>query len=520
MPSPPALAHPFRAVLIVAIAVFMTSLDNLVVGVALPSIKTDLGGSLESLEWTVNAYTLAFAVFLLTGAALGDRFGRRRMFLIGLVLFTGSSAAAALAGSVDVLIAARALQGLGAAIITPLSLAILADAVPAERRGPAIGLWGAVSGLGVALGPAVGGLVVEGSHWSWIFWLNVPVGLLLVPIALRGLRESFGEGGRSTPIDRPGLVLSSVGLFGLTFGIVRSQALGWGSTTVVVSIAAGLAVLAAFLVSQRRTTAPMLPLRLFRSVPFSATNLLVFAMFFGMFGSIFLLGQFFQIAQGMGPLEAGLRTLPWTGMPVLVAPAAGILADRIGARPLLVVGMALQATGLLWLSGVVAVDASYGSLVVPFVLSGAGMGMVIAPVTGAVLAAAPVALAGKASGATNAIRETGGVFGVAILATVFAGSGSYVSPEAFADGLRAAVPVGGVVLAIGALVGLLAPGRTATAGSADAAGTASAAAGPADAGPPAAESSPATDAPAPYPAPRPGDAEPSVPSATPVLERT
>jgi len=463
MSSPPALAHPFRAVLIVAVAVFMTSLDNLVVGVALPSIKADLGGSLEALEWTVNAYTLAFAVFLLTGAALGDRFGRKRTFLVGLVLFTGSSAVAALSGSIEVLVGARAVQGLGAAIITPLSLAILADAVPADRRGPAIGLWGAVSGLGVALGPAVGGAVVEAGHWSWIFWLNVPVGLLLVPIALRGLRESHGEGGRSTPIDRPGLVLSSLGLFGLTFGIVRSQELGWGSTTVVVSIAAGLLVLAAFLASQRRTTAPMLPLRLFRSVPFSATNLLVFAMFFGMFGSIFLLGQFFQVAQGMGPLEAGLRTLPWTGMPVVAAPIAGILADRIGARPLLVTGMTLQAIGLLWLAAVLRVDVGYGALLVPFVLSGVGMGLVIAPVTGAVLAAAPVALAGKASGATNAIRETGGVFGVAILATVFASSGSYLSPEAFTDGLRAAIPVGGVVLAVGALIGLLTPGRRPTA---------------------------------------------------------
>lgn len=467
MPTPPALTNPFRAVLIVAVAVFMTSLDNLVVGVALPSVRDDLGGSLEALEWTVNAYTLSFAVFLLTGAALGDRFGRKRTFLAGLVLFTGASAVAAVSGSIELLIGARAVQGLGAAIITPLSLAILADAVPENRRGPAIGLWGAVSGLGVALGPAVGGAVVEGADWSWIFWLNVPVGLLLLPIAWRGLRESYGEGGRTTPIDRPGLVLSSLGLFGLTFGIVRSQQLGWDSATVVVSLALGVAILAAFLVSQRRAAAPMLPLRLFRSVPFSATNALIFAMFFGMFGTIFLLGQFFQVAQAMGPLEAGLRTLPWTGMPVLVAPVAGILADRIGARPLLVTGMALQAIGLLWIGAIMEVDVAYGSLVVPFVLAGAGMGLVIAPVTGAVLAAAPAALAGKASGATNAIRETGGVFGVAILATVFASSGSYVSPEAFTDGLRAAIPVGGAVLALGALVGLLTPGRRTPAAGSD-----------------------------------------------------
>lgn len=460
MPTPPPLAHPFRAVMIVAVAVFMTSLDNLVVGVALPSIKEHLGGSLESLEWTVNAYTLTFAVFLLTGAALGDRFGRKRMFLIGLGIFTVSSALAALSTSVDMLVAARALQGLGAAIVTPLSLAILADAVPAEKRGAAVGLWGGIGGLGVALGPAVGGAVVEGLHWSWIFWLNVPVGLILIPIAWRGLRESHGEGGATTPIDRGGLVLVSGGLFGLTFGIVRSQILGWGSATVIGSIAVGLALLVGFVVWERRQRAPMLPLSLFKSLPFSATNLLAFAMFFGMFGAIFLLSQFFQIAQGMGPLEAGLRTLPWTGMPVIVAPIAGIVSDRIGARPLLVTGMALQAIGLYWLSQISTPTTPYGEMIAPFLLAGVGMGLVFAPVTGAVLASAPTALAGKASGATNTIREAGGVFGVAILATVFSSSGSYVSPEAFTEGLQAAVPVGAAVLAAGALVGLFAPGRS------------------------------------------------------------
>ncbi|MGX6447199.1 DHA2 family efflux MFS transporter permease subunit, partial [Patulibacter sp. S7RM1-6] len=452
MPAPPPVAHPFRVVAIVAVAVFMTSLDNLVVGIALPTIRTDLGGSLAELEWTVNAYTLAFAVFLLTGAALGDRFGRRRTFLVGLVLFTAASVGCAVSGSVEALVAFRALQGLGAAIVTPLTLAILADAVPEDRRGPAVGLWGAVSGLGVALGPAVGGAIVEAGHWSWIFWLHVPVGLALVPLVLRHVRESYGEQGRETPLDRVGLVLSSSGLFGLTYGIVRSQEAGWGSAEVVVALAAGIAVLAAFVLWERRAVGPMLPLRLFRSVPFSATNLLLFAMFFGMFGAIFLLNQFFQVVQGMGPLEAGLRTLPWTGLPVVAAPIAGVLADRIGPRPLLVAGMALQAAGLLWLSRLLAVDVAYGALVPAFVVAGVGMGLVIAPVTGAVLAAAPTALAGKASGATTMIREVGGVFGVAVLATVFAGAGSYASPAAYTAGLEAAVPVGAAVLAVGALV--------------------------------------------------------------------
>ncbi|MDX8152943.1 DHA2 family efflux MFS transporter permease subunit [Patulibacter brassicae] len=461
MPAPP--AFPLRTVVIVALAVFMTALDNLVVGVALPSIQRDLGGSLESLEWTVNAYTLAFAVFLLTGAALGDRFGRRRMFLLGLGIFTGASAVAALAPSIELLVAARAIQGIGAAIVTPLTLTILADAVPAQRRGLAIGLWGGIGGLGVAVGPAVGGAVVEGLHWSWIFWLNVPIGLALLPIARRELRESFGPGGASTPLDRPGLLLVTGGLFGLTFGVIRSQVLGWGSTTVVASLAVGVLLLGAFLAWERRTPAPMLPLGLFRSVRFSATNGLSFAMFFGMFGSIFLLSQFFQIAQGYGPLEAGLRTLPWTGMPVLIAPIAGILSDRIGARPLLVTGMALQAVALFWISQVSSLTVPYGELVPPFVLAGVGMALVFAPVAGAVLASAPPELAGKASGATNAIRETGGVFGVAVLATIFASHGSHATPQGFTDGLLAALPVGAAVLAVGAVIGLLAPGRPAPA---------------------------------------------------------
>lgn len=449
-------AFPLRVVVIVALAVFMTSLDNLVVGVALPSIQSDLGGSLESLEWTVNGYTLAFAVFLLTGAALGDRFGRKRMFLVGLTIFTLSSALAALSTSIDVLVAARALQGLGAAIVTPLTLTILADAVPQEKRGLAIGIWGGIGGLGVAVGPAVGGAVVEGLHWAWIFWLNVPVGLILLPVAYRHLRESHGD---RSPIDRPGLLLATVGLFSVTFGIVRSQVLGWGSTTVVASLAVGVALLTGFVLWELRARAPMLPMKLFRSIPFAATNGLSFAMFFGMFGSIFLLSQFFQVAQQMGPLEAGLRTLPWTAMPVLVAPIAGILSDRIGARPLLVTGMALQSIALFWLSRVSTPTVPYGEMIAPFVLAGVGTALVFAPVAGAVLASVPAAMAGKASGTTNAIREAGGVFGVAILATIFSAHGGHGDPQAFTDGLVAALPVGAAMLAVGAVVGLLAPGR-------------------------------------------------------------
>lgn len=444
---------------IVSIALFMTALDNLVVGVALPSIRTDLGGSLESLEWTVNAYTLSFAVFLITGAALGDRFGRKRMFVIGVSLFTVTSALAALAPTIEALIAARALQGLGAAMVTPLTLTLLSEAVPTEKRGVALGVWAGVSGLGVALGPFVGGAVVEGIAWQWIFWLNVPVGLVLVPLAARMLTESFGP---AKTLDIPGVALAGFGLLGLTFGLVRGESLGWTSTTVVTSITVGILLLAAFLLWERRAAAPMLPLRFFKARGFSATNGVAFAMFFGTFGSIFLLSQYFQTAQGYSPFEAGLRTLPWTGMPMLVAPIAGLLSDRIGSRPLMVTGLALQATALGWLSTLLDPSTPYSEVVIPFVMAGTGMALVFAPSTNAILASVRPQEVGQASGATNAIREVGGVLGVAVLASVFAANGSYLSPAAFSAGVEAALPIGAVVLAIGALLALLVPGRAVT----------------------------------------------------------
>ena len=326
-----------------AVAIFMVSLDNLVVSNALTSIREDLGASLEALEWTVNAYTLAFAVFLLTGAALGDRLGRRRVFVAGLGIFTLASAAAALAPSTEALIAARAVQGLGAGIVAPLSLTLLSTATAPERRGLALGIWSGISGLGVALGPLVGGAVIEGISWQWIFWLNVPVGLVLAPLALRRLDESHGPARR---LDLRGLALASLGLLGVVFGVVRGNPAGWGSLEVVAPIAAGAALLVGFVLWELRAPAPMLPMRFFRSRAFAATNGVSLTMTFGIFGSIFLLAQFFQTVQGYSPLEAGLRTLPWTGMPMLVAPIAGVLSDRIGARPLLSAGLFLQAVAL------------------------------------------------------------------------------------------------------------------------------------------------------------------------------
>jgi EmrB/QacA subfamily drug resistance transporter len=441
---------------ITSVALFMVVLDNLVVSTALPVIRVDLGASIEQLEWTVNAYTLTFAVFLLTGAALGDRFGRRRMFATGITLFTLASAAAALAPSMGALIAARAVQGVGGALVMPLTLTLLSAAFPAERRGVALGIWGAVGGIAVASGPLVGGAVIEGISWQWIFWLNVPIGLILVPLAITLLRESHGP---DKALDLPGLALASVGLLGIVWGLVNGNADGWTSGGIVGSLVAGIVFVGAFVVWELRTAQPMLPMRFFRNRAFSAANGASLAMSFGMFGSIFLLTQFFQTAQGFSPLEAGLRVLPWTAMPMLVAPIAGAMSDKIGSRPILATGLALQALGLAWIAAVSTATVGYGSLVGPFILSGIGMGMFFAPMANVILGSVSALEEGKASGANNAVREVGGVFGVAVLASVFSRYGGYESAATFNDGLVIATWVGAIVVALGAAAALAIPSK-------------------------------------------------------------
>jgi EmrB/QacA subfamily drug resistance transporter len=438
---------------ITSIALFMVVLDNLVVSTALPVIRVDLGASLEQLEWTVNAYTLTFAVFLLTGAALGDRFGRKRLFMLGVALFTGASAAAALAPSADWLIAARSVQGIGGAIVTPLTLTILSAAVSRERRGAALGAWSGIAGLAVAMGPLIGGAVVDGISWQWIFWLNVPIGIILLPLATR-LTESHGP---DKALDLPGLALVSFGLLGIVWGLVNGNADGWSSPAIVGALVAGGVLLAGFVGWEFRAREPMLPMRFFRNRAFAAANGASLLMYFGMFGSIFLLTQFFQTAQGYSPLESGLRVLPWTAMPMVVAPIAGALSDRIGGRPFMALGLTLQAIGLGWIAAVSNATVGYESFVGPFILSGIGMGMFFAPVANVVLSAVRPEEEGKASGANNAIREVGGVLGVAVLASIFAHSGGYGTPVTFNDGLVPAIWVGGAVVAVGALIALAIP---------------------------------------------------------------
>jgi EmrB/QacA subfamily drug resistance transporter len=439
-----------------SLALVMVTLDNLVVTTALPVIRQDLHASLEGLEWTVNAYTLTFAVLLLTGAALGDRFGRRRMFAIGLGIFTLASAAAALAPSLGVLVAARAVQGAGGAIVTPLTLTILSAAVPAEKRGVALGAWGGVGGLAVALGPLVGGAVVSGLSWQWIFWINVPVGLVLIPLALRRLDETHGP---SNKLDVPGVGLASAGLLGIVWGLVRGNGQGWTSPEIVIALGGGATVLAAFVLWELRTATPMLPMRFFRNRAFAMTNLASLLMFFGMFGSIFLLAQFFQTVQGYSPFGSGLRILPWTAMPIFVAPIAGALSDRIGGRRIIATGLALQAVGLGWIAAVSTPTTPYVDLVAPFVISGIGMALFFAPVANVVLSSVKPQEEGQASGANNAIRELGGVFGVAVLASIFSQYGGYGTGGSFVDGLTPAIWVGAAVVGVGALAALLIPRR-------------------------------------------------------------
>ncbi|MEU8519801.1 MFS transporter [Streptomyces sp. NBC_01216] len=444
------------ALVITGAAGFMAALDNLVVTTALPSIREDLGGALDDLEWTVSAYTLTFAVLLMFGAALGDRFGRRRLFLVGLSVFTGASAAAALAPGIDALIAARAVQGVGAAIMMPLTLTLLTAAVPAARRGMAFGVWGAVNGLAVASGPLIGGSLTEHISWQWIFWVNVPLGLALLPLARLRLAESFGTGAR---LDAPGTLLASGGIFGLVYGLIRGPIDGWTSATVLTGLIAGVALLAGFVRHGVRARAPMLPMRLFRSRAFSGINAASLLMFLGMFGSIFLLSQYMQGVLGYSPTEAGLRMLPWTGMPMIVAPIAGYLSDKVGGRPVATTGLAFQALGLAWFATVVTTDAAYAVQLPALITSGVGMALYFAPAANLVMSSVLPSEQGIASGANNALREVGGALGVALMSSIFAAQGGYGSAQQFVDGLRPALWVGAGMIALGAVATLFIPGR-------------------------------------------------------------
>jgi MFS family permease len=321
----------------------------------------------------------------------------------------------------------------------------------------AIGVWSGISGIAVALGPLVGGAVVQAASWHWIFWINVPIGLTLVPLAGMRLSESHGP---SKDLDLGGLTLGSSGLFGIVFGLVRSQSLGWTSAQVLFSLIAGAALVIAFVLHERRTAAPMLPMSFFAKRGFAVTNVVSLAMYFGMFGSIFFLSQFLQNVLGNSPLQAGVKLLVWTGATMVVAPLAGFFSERYGSRLFMAGGLALQGIALGWLAALTSVHVAYTSLLGPFILGGAGMALVFAPAANAVLASVRTDQAGQASGATNAIRELGGVLGVSVLATVFTSHGGYGSPQEFVNGLTPALWIGAAVLGVGALIPVVLPFST------------------------------------------------------------
>jgi EmrB/QacA subfamily drug resistance transporter len=441
-------------VVLTALGSLMAALDTLVVATALSTIRVDLHASVEQLEWTVNAYNLSFAVLLMTGAALGDRYGRRNFYALGLGLFAAASAACALAPDASWLVGARAVQGAGAALLMPLGLALLSAAFPPERRGAAIGIFSAITGVSVASGPLIGGAVVEGVSWEWIFWLNVPIALVVIPLVLTRMEESLGP---DADLDIRGLALATGAAFGIVWGLVRGNPAGWSSPEVVASLAAGLLLAAAFVAWEARARAPMLPLSLFRSRAFSAGNAAIFFTFAALFASVFFYAQLLQLVLGYGPLDAGLRLIPWTATFITVAPLAGALADRIGERPLMVAGLSLQATGMAWLALIADPAMRYSELLGPFLVGGIGVSMAIPAAQNSVVGSAATAMLGKAAGANSMMRELGGVFGIAVVVAVFAGAGSYASPATFTDGFAPAIGVGALLALAGAAAALALP---------------------------------------------------------------
>jgi EmrB/QacA subfamily drug resistance transporter len=437
-------------------ASFIVILDVMVVTTALTAIRRNLGASLADLEWTVNAYTLSFAVLLMTAAAIGNRLGRRRVFAAGLALFAVSSAGCALAPDTAALVTARTVQGAGAAAIMPTALALLNGAFPPARRGWAIGIYGGVTALAAVAGPVLGGAITQGLGWQWIFWLNVPVTLAAVPLVLTRISEATGPGGA---VDLRGLVLVTVAALGLVWGLVRGDTAGWGSSEVIGALAGGAAATATFVAWERRAARPMLPARLFRSPAFPAGNAAIFMINASLTGVIFLMPQFQQVVAGQDPLGAGMRLLPWGIAPFLVGPRAGALADRAGERGLVVIGSLLQAAGVAWIAAVAGPRTGYLSLVVPMTIVGVGFALAIPAVTRSVTSTVPPADVGTASAAFTTMRQLGGALGVAVLGAAFAATGGYATPATFSRGFTAAFAVAAGLALAGAAAGIVLPGR-------------------------------------------------------------
>jgi EmrB/QacA subfamily drug resistance transporter len=443
---------------VASVASLMCALDTLVVSTALTTIRVDLGASAETLEWTVNAYNLALAVLLIPSASLGDRYGRRRMFAIGLGLFVVASAACALAPDATVLALARAVQGAGAALVTALGMALVAAAYPPERRGAAMGVLQGITGLAILTGPTLGGLVTSTLGWEWIFWLNVPIGLVLVPVVLRTAQEGHDEAAR--PLDRRGLVLITAAAVGILWALSRGNPVGWASPEVVLSLVVGLALLAVFVRRQRLVASPVVPPRLLRARGFVAGNLATVGLFASIFGGVFFYSQLLSVGLGFTPLQTGLGLIPWTSALFVVGPLAGRLADRVGARPLAVVGLVVAAAGTAWIALLAAPGLTYPALVAPFLVNSLGASLAMPALAAAVLAGVRPDDVGAASGVSSMVRELGGVLGLAVFVAVFAGRGSYAGPAAFLAGFGPAIGVCTAAVAAGAVASTFLPAVT------------------------------------------------------------
>lgn len=442
-----------------AISSLMVMLDVMVVTTALNTIRLKLNASIDQLEWTLNAFTLTFAVLLMTAAAVGDRFGRRRMLSSGLALFTLGSIGCALAPGIGLLIGARAVQGAAAAMIMPHAMALLSAAFPPDRRAKALGLYSSITGLALIGGPVFGGVVVQGLAWQWIFWLNVPIALVLMPLISSKIEESSGSGSN---LDFGGAALVSLGALGLVWGLVRANVAGWVSGEVVLSLACGAALLASFVAWELRMRQPMLPMGYFKSRAFSAANAAGFLMYGSIYGAVFFFAQYLQTTLHLSPLEAGLRLVPWTANLFIVAPIAGSLVNRVGERRLIVLGLIAQGTAFAVLAVLAHGGAPYRDMLVPLILAGTGAALAMPALQNAVLGSVPPSAIGTASGTLNTLRQLGGSFGVAVLAAVFTASGSFISPEAFSKGFVAALGAGAAMSLAAAIIGGWIPARRAT----------------------------------------------------------
>ena len=434
-----------------SVAFFMVALDALVVITALPAIHREIGGSISTLEWTLNAFTLTYAAGIITAAALGDRLGRRLIFASGLAVFTASSVACAIAPSAEILIAARAVQGLGAAMVMPVSLTILTSAFPAERRGAIVGIWGGIGGLAVAAGPLVGGAITQGLSWHWIFWVNAPIGVLAILLSLLRVPESRGP---ATRLDLVATALVATGAAAIVWGLIRAGDDGWGNSSTIGTLIVGGLLLVGFVVWEIRVTQPMVPMHLFRSRTFSTGNATAFLMAGAIASAAFLTSQYMQFGLGYSPLETGLRLLPWTATPVFVAPLAGLVSDRIGRRTVLSLGMALQGVGLIWFALLATAHVAYGELVLPLIVGGVGVSMAIPIAPTVVVSAVKPHEMGKASGVNSTMQRFGAAFAIAIAAAVFASYGHIGTPSSFVSGFQPALIVVGSLSLLGAITAL------------------------------------------------------------------